>query len=73
MELTVSDEANRCGIPVQVVQRPGGGIVLGVATSPVDAIPRQPPDHFPAPVQTLPGYTKENFMDCRNVLSRRVL
>jgi hypothetical protein len=61
MELTVSDEANR------------GGIVLGVARSPVDAISRQPPDRFPAPVRTLPGYAKENFMDCRNVLTRRVL
>jgi hypothetical protein len=41
IELTVRDEANRCGIPVQAVQRPGGGIVLGVARSPVDAIPRR--------------------------------
>jgi F0F1-type ATP synthase beta subunit len=40
MELTLSDEANRRGIPVQVVQRPGGGIVRGVARSPVDAVPR---------------------------------
>jgi hypothetical protein len=47
--------------------------LLGVARTPVDAIPRQPPDRFPAPVRTLPGYAKENFMDCRNVLSRRVL
>ncbi len=40
MELTLSDEANRRGIPVQVVQRPGGGIVRGVAMSPVDTVPR---------------------------------
>jgi RNA polymerase sigma factor (sigma-70 family) len=39
-ELTVSDEANRRGVPVQVVQRPCGGIVRGVAMSPVGAVPR---------------------------------
>jgi RNA polymerase sigma factor (sigma-70 family) len=39
-ELAVSDEANRRGITVQVVQRPGGGIVRGVALGPVDVLPR---------------------------------
>lgn len=33
-ELAVSDEANRQTITVQVVQRPGGGIVRGVIASP---------------------------------------
>ena len=33
-ELAVSDEANRRTITVQVVQRPGGGIVRGVIASP---------------------------------------
>jgi len=32
-ELAVSDEANRRTIAVQVVQRPGGGIVRGVIAS----------------------------------------
>ena len=39
-ELEVSDEANRRGVNVQVVQRRGAGIVRGVATSPIDALPR---------------------------------
>ncbi|HJQ56383.1 MAG TPA: sigma-70 family RNA polymerase sigma factor [Vineibacter sp.] len=39
-ELAISDEANRRGITVQVVQRPGGGIVRGVAVTPVDVLPR---------------------------------
>ena len=39
-ELTVSDEANRRAVTVQVVQRPGPGIVRGVAVSPIDAVPR---------------------------------
>ncbi len=39
-ELAVSDEANRRAVAVQVVQRPGGGIVRGVAMSPIDALPR---------------------------------
>jgi len=39
-ELAVSDEANRRGITVQVVQRLGGGIVRGVAVAPVDVLPR---------------------------------
>ncbi len=39
-ELAVSDEANRRGITVQVIQRPGGGIVRGVAATPVDVLPR---------------------------------
>jgi RNA polymerase sigma factor (sigma-70 family) len=42
-ELTVSDEANHRGLHVQVVQRPGGGIVRGVAMSSVDAVPRGSP------------------------------
>lgn len=39
-ELAISDETNRRGVTVQVVQRPGGGIVRGVAVTPVDALPR---------------------------------
>ena len=39
-ELAVSDEANRRAITVQVIQRPGGGIVRGVITSPIDNVPR---------------------------------
>jgi RNA polymerase sigma factor (sigma-70 family) len=39
-ELTVSDEARKRGVTIQVMQRPGGGIVRGVATSPVEDLPR---------------------------------
>jgi RNA polymerase sigma factor (sigma-70 family) len=39
-ELAVSDEARRQGIKVQVVQRPGGGLVRGVAVAPFDTVPR---------------------------------
>jgi RNA polymerase sigma factor (sigma-70 family) len=39
-ELEVSDEANRRGVNIQVVQRRGDGIVRGIATSPIDALPR---------------------------------
>jgi RNA polymerase sigma factor (sigma-70 family) len=39
-ELAVSDEANGRAVAVQVVQRPGGGIVRGVAVSPIDSVPR---------------------------------
>jgi RNA polymerase sigma factor (sigma-70 family) len=39
-ELAVSDEAQRRAVTVQVVQRPGGGIVRGVAMSPIDSVPR---------------------------------
>ena len=39
-ELEVSDEANRCGINVQVVQRRGAGIVRSIATSPIGDLPR---------------------------------
>ena len=39
-ELAVSDEAGRRAVAVQVVQRPGGGIVRGVAVLPVDSVPR---------------------------------
>jgi RNA polymerase sigma factor (sigma-70 family) len=39
-ELTVSDEARKQGVTVHVMQRPGGGIVRGIARSPVDALPR---------------------------------
>jgi RNA polymerase sigma factor (sigma-70 family) len=39
-ELAVSDETNRRAVAVQVVQRLGGGIVRGVAMSPIDAVPR---------------------------------
>jgi RNA polymerase sigma-70 factor (ECF subfamily) len=39
-ELALSDEANRCAVDVQVVQRLGTGIVRGVATSPIDTLSR---------------------------------
>jgi RNA polymerase sigma factor (sigma-70 family) len=39
-ELAVSDEAHRRGVSVQVVQRRSGGVVRGIATSPMDALPR---------------------------------
>ena len=39
-ELLVSDEANRRAVSVQVVQRAGDGIVRGIATTEVDAVPR---------------------------------
>ena len=39
-ELEVSDEANRRGVNVQVVQRLGAGVVRGIATSSIDALPR---------------------------------
>ena len=38
-ELLVSDEANKRAVTVQVVQRPGGGIVRGLATVPLDGLP----------------------------------
>ena len=38
-ELVVSDEANRRAVNVQVVQRPGSGVVRGIATSPIDVLP----------------------------------
>jgi RNA polymerase sigma factor (sigma-70 family) len=38
--LAVSDEANRRTIAVQVIQRPGGGIVRGVIASPPGEAPR---------------------------------
>jgi RNA polymerase sigma factor (sigma-70 family) len=38
-ELLVSDEANRRAVTVQVVQRPGGGIVRGLAAVPLDGLP----------------------------------
>jgi RNA polymerase sigma factor (sigma-70 family) len=39
-ELALSDEANRRVVPIQVIQRPGGGLVRGVTVSPTDAVPR---------------------------------
>jgi RNA polymerase sigma factor (sigma-70 family) len=39
-ELAVSDEAERRAVAVQVVQRPGGGLVRGVAVTPIDSVPR---------------------------------
>jgi RNA polymerase sigma factor (sigma-70 family) len=39
-ELAVSDEANRRAVAVQVIQRPAGGVVRGIALSPADALPR---------------------------------
>src|SRR5258708_26410500 len=39
-ELAVSDESNRRAVAVQVIQRPGGGIVRGITVSPIDTVPR---------------------------------
>ena len=39
-ELIVSDEARKRGVTIQVMQRPGGGIVRGIATTPMTALPR---------------------------------
>ena len=39
-ELLVSDEANKRTVSIQVVQRTGDGIVRGIATTEVDAVPR---------------------------------
>ena len=39
-EIVVSDEARRRPVSVQVVQRPGAGIVRGVAISPIADLPR---------------------------------
>lgn len=39
-ELAVSDEANKRAVAVQVVQRPGGGLVRAVALSPDAELPR---------------------------------
>ena len=39
-ELAVSDEKNQRAITVQVIQRPGGGIVRGSIASPMDDVPR---------------------------------
>ena len=39
-ELAVSDEKNQRAITVQVIQRPGGGIVRGIIASPMDDVPR---------------------------------
>jgi RNA polymerase sigma factor (sigma-70 family) len=39
-ELTVSDEANRRGVKIQVAQRPAPGLVRGLAAAPVDALAR---------------------------------
>jgi len=38
-ELLVSDEASKRAVTVQVVQRPGGGMVRGIATTPLDGLP----------------------------------
>ena len=39
-ELTVSDEARKHGVTVQVMQRPGGGVVRGLAASPIEPLPK---------------------------------
>jgi RNA polymerase sigma factor (sigma-70 family) len=39
-ELALSDEVNRRAVSVQVVQRPGPGIVRGIAGSPIDGLRR---------------------------------
>jgi RNA polymerase sigma factor (sigma-70 family) len=38
-ELAASDEANKRAVTIQVIQRRGGGVVLGVATTPIEALP----------------------------------
>ena len=39
-ELTVSDEARKGSVTVQVMQRPGGGIVRGLALTAPEQLPR---------------------------------
>jgi RNA polymerase sigma factor (sigma-70 family) len=39
-ELIVSDEARKQGVTIQVMQRPGGGLVRGIATASMMALPR---------------------------------
>src|SRR5712671_988573 len=39
-ELTVSDEARKGSVKVHVMQRPGGGLVRGVANAPIEPLPR---------------------------------
>jgi F0F1-type ATP synthase beta subunit len=39
-EIAVSNEAHRRAVVVQVAQRPGGGIVRGIAVAPLDSVPR---------------------------------
>jgi RNA polymerase sigma factor (sigma-70 family) len=39
-ELTVSDETHKQGVTVQVMQRPGGGVVRGIAASPIEPLAR---------------------------------
>lgn len=39
-ELAVSDEARKRSVTIQVMQRSGGGIVRGVATAPIESLPR---------------------------------
>ena len=39
-ELAVSDEARKRSVTIQVMQRSGGGIVRGVASAPIEALPR---------------------------------
>jgi RNA polymerase sigma factor (sigma-70 family) len=40
IELTVSDETHKQGVTVQVMQRPGGGVVRGIAASPITSLAR---------------------------------
>jgi RNA polymerase sigma-70 factor (ECF subfamily) len=39
-ELAISDEKNQRAVTVQVIQRPGRGIVRGIIASPMDGVPR---------------------------------
>ena len=39
-ELIVSDEARKQGVTIQVMQRPGGGLARGIATTSMTALPR---------------------------------
>jgi hypothetical protein len=38
-ELAVSDEASKRAVTIQVIRRPGGGIVRGITVAPIDAVP----------------------------------
>ena len=39
-ELSVSDETNGRAVTIQVIQRPGGGMVRGISVAPIDRVPR---------------------------------
>jgi hypothetical protein len=51
-EFLVSDEANKRAVSGQVVRRTGDGIVRGIATTEIDAVPRHRAEHRPADPDT---------------------